>query len=150
MPTGVYIRTKPNYRKGKKGYVNAGSFKKGHPAPKTAFKKGLIPWNKGLKGFMAGEKNSNWKGGITPWLRKIRNTPEYKEWRIKIFSRDNWTCQGCQKRGIYLEAHHIKNIASFPELVYELENGVTLCLDCHKIADKYRKKLSYVNRRTEA
>lgn len=34
---------------------------------KTMFKKGIVPWNKGMKGFMAGEKNSNWKGGITGW-----------------------------------------------------------------------------------
>lgn len=27
------------------------------------FKKGHIPWNKGLKGFLSGSKNSKWKGG---------------------------------------------------------------------------------------
>ena len=33
-------------------------FKKGHPAPKTAFKKGFIPWNKGMKRpEMMGENN---------------------------------------------------------------------------------------------
>jgi hypothetical protein len=27
------------------------------------FKKGNVPWNKGLKGFMKGDKNGTWKGG---------------------------------------------------------------------------------------
>jgi len=33
-------------------------------SPRTEFKKGMIPWNFGKKGFGAREKNGNWKGGI--------------------------------------------------------------------------------------
>ena len=44
-------------------------FQKGHESfkgtEKTRFKKGHKTWNKGLKGFMAGEKNGRWKGGLS-------------------------------------------------------------------------------------
>ena len=51
--------------------------------PKTEFKKGFLPWNKGLKGIMpgdweircktphfTGEKSSHWKGGMPKCLDK--------------------------------------------------------------------------------
>jgi hypothetical protein len=41
-------------------------FKKGHPAPKTAFKKGNIPYYKlHPEKILRGEKAPRWKGGIT-------------------------------------------------------------------------------------
>lgn len=61
---------------------------------------------------------------------------KYKEWRSKVFERDNWTCQTCGKRGVYLEPHHIKGWAKYPELRYEVENGVALCIECHKLTRK--------------
>lgn len=86
---------------------------------------------------MKGEKHWNWKGGIA---KNKRGDMAYKEWRTKVFTRDNWTCQTCRKRGCYLEPHHIKSFAKYPELRYEIENGVTLCLDCHSETDNWRGK----------
>jgi uncharacterized protein (DUF1330 family) len=58
----------PEYRqhmsdvhKGQPGYWTGK--KHPHTSPLQGFKKGNIPWNKGLKGYMAGEKNNMWKGG---------------------------------------------------------------------------------------
>lgn len=100
---------------------------------KWQFKKGQKVWNKGLIGWNAGEKSPSWKGGVSK-TRKMGAV--YKQWRSDVFERDNWTCQTCGVRGGYLEAHHIKSWAKYPELRYEVENGVTLCLDCHRLTFK--------------
>lgn len=61
----------------------------------------------------------------------IRESNKYKEWRKKVFERDNYTCQKCRAKGVYLEAHHIKPFAIFIELRFVLSNGLTLCKHCH-------------------
>lgn len=78
-----------------------------------------------------------WKGGITPLNKLARKSIEWKLWHSDVFERDNWTCQTCGARGIYLEVHHIKSWSKFPELRYVLENGVTLCRECHKLTDNF-------------
>lgn len=50
--------------KSKIGIHPKGEFKKGCPAPKTAFKKGNIPWDKGKKRpETTGKNHWHWKGG---------------------------------------------------------------------------------------
>jgi len=88
------------------------------------------------KGKYGREKNSNWKGGVSTENHLIRNSIQYKEWRKIIFERDDYTCQKCgaksgNGKAVYLEAHHLKSFAEFPELRFDLDNGSTLCKDCH-------------------
>ena len=78
-----------------------------------------------------GKKHWNWQGGKTSEAMKIRNSKEYKEWRAKVFERDNYTCQICKERGVYLEAHHIERFADKKDKRLLLENGVTYCRECH-------------------
>ena len=87
---------------------------------------------------MKGENNHSWQGGITPYTKKIRNSIEFRLWREAVFARDNWTCQKCEERcgngkAIYLEAHHIKGFTNYPELRFAIDNGLTLCRECHQL-----------------
>jgi hypothetical protein len=84
------------------------------------------------------EKNPAWKGGVTKKSKLLRSTTAFQEWRRKVFEKDNYTCQICFQRGVFLEPHHIKNVANYPELAFDITNGLTLCIDCHKKIDKYR------------
>lgn len=84
-----------------------------------------------------GSKSYNWKGGITPINKIIRHSFEYKLWIKAVFERDKYTCQWCgNKNGngktITLNAHHIKSFAKYPELRFAIDNGITLCVECHK------------------
>lgn len=80
--------------------------------------------------------NGNWKGGKTSSRKREMSTKEYKGWRKSVFTRDNFTCVLCGKRGGPLEADHIKPWAYFPDLRYDTYNGRTLCRDCHKTTFK--------------
>ena len=69
-----------------------------------------------------------------------RSCQEYKRWRLQVFDRDNYTCVFCCKRGVKLNAHHIKSYAHYPELRYDLSNGITLCEPCHSELHKLLRK----------
>ncbi len=142
-----------NYQLGKKRIGN-------YKSNSGSFKKGNKSWIKGKKTpFQAREKQRQaklknpvkyWLGKERPEMRKplkdksnwnefrmqIMERTEYKSWRRKVFERDNYTCQNCGiKNGlgksVRLNAHHIKRVKDNLDLIYDLDNGVTLCFDCH-------------------
>ena len=97
-----------------------------------------------------------WKGGITPMVDKIRSSIKYKFWRTAVFQRDDYTCVWCKQRGGKLNADHIIPFSKIMEklrfeqgvdnvfekamnydLLWDLNNGRTLCIDCHKKTDTY-------------
>lgn len=69
-----------------------------------------------------------------------RRCAESKTWRDAVFSRDDYTCKICGARGTKINAHHISSYAFFPEKRYDTENGITLCVPCHK---KWHKENGY-------
>lgn len=85
------------------------------------------------------DKAPNWRGGITPINFRIRNSEEYKKWRMTVFQRDNFTCQMCGARGVRLQADHKKLFSAFPKLRFDSDNGQSLCEPCH--LSKTRKDL---------
>jgi hypothetical protein len=100
------------------------------------------------------EKSHWWKGGITALDRLIRGSYNYRQWRSDVFTRDGFICLECGKSGVLLEAHHLKpfcnilskyNIKSLREAkdcseLWNINNGITLCHECHKITDSYSEK----------
>ena|SRR3990167_2216282 len=112
---------------------------------------GETSWNKGKKLSFAhrkalseshkGQVPWNYKGGIKLLYDQIRNSFEYREWRTAVYERDNYTCQVCGTKHLpksgKLQANHIKQFAFYPELRFNLDNGQTLCIPCHKNTDTY-------------
>ena len=89
-----------------------------------------------------GDNNPNYKHGFYTGL--FMSTVEYKNWRFNIYKRDNFTCKMCgnKKSGI-LNAHHIYPKRDFPEKVFDINNGITLCSSCHE--KTYGKEYEYID-----
>lgn len=116
-----------------------------------------FPWNKGLK------------TGVKPWLGKKRlniskenhyrwiknreeliknvekherNNKEYYHWRMLVWMRDSFKCKinnvDCNGK---IQVHHILAWRSYPELRYELNNGITLCHAHHPLKRAEEKRL---------
>ncbi len=107
--------------------------KKGlHLSPETEFKKGNHPWN--------------WRGNITPLIKEIRECFKSNYWKKSVFKRDYYICQICKIHKRNMIVHHKKefniifkenNITSLEqallcEELWDINNGITLCKECHK------------------
>jgi hypothetical protein len=113
-----------------------GQFKKGHPDLVPKESRGHTEETKKKlsisgKGKHTGEKAWNWiKDRSKVKGRHNRNFhgPDYKQWRMNVWIRDNFKCkiadENCKGR---IEAHHILVWRLYPELRYEINNGITLC-----------------------
>jgi hypothetical protein len=115
------------------------------------------------------EKTPAWQGGRLDLYQMVRRLPEMFKWRDEIFKRDNYTCVKCgDSIGGNLEAHHkqsfsilfhnfintfnqfspiedkevLLRIAIIYHPFFDLDNGETLCIDCHKHTDNYGRKKS--------
>lgn len=112
-----------------------------------------------------GNKHHWWKGGATSFCSVLENSYEYKAWRREVFIRDNRTCVECGSCD-KINAHHIKALSVlYQEFLHEysqfssiddkeilirlaqsykpfwdINNGLTLCEECHKKTDTFGAK----------
>lgn len=74
----------------------------------------------------------SYKDGKLAERRDQRFSMLYKRWRFDVFIRDHFTCQHCgDAQGGNLRAHHLKGFAAYPDLRFDIPNGITLCDACH-------------------
>lgn len=65
-------------------------------------------------------------------MKDIRNSPEYNQWKNEVKHRDGNACRRCGFEN-NLHVHHIKPFKKYPEFAIELDNGLTLCGNCHSL-----------------
>ena len=82
----------------------------------------------------------------------IKASEKYRDWRKRVFERDNFTCQKCGDNvGGNLEPHHRIPFSFLVEEnkllntnnLFDIENGITLCHKCHKKTMSYGQKLQF-------
>lgn len=101
-----------------------------------------------------GEQSPAWKGGLTNLRMLIRGCFNYRQWRADIFTRDNYTCQLCGTHQGELNVDHYpkgfaqiihdNSISSLEaalrcEELWNINNGRTLCIECHMKTETYFK-----------
>lgn len=67
---------------------------------------------------------------------RLERRSDTASWKRKIKKRDNYTCQYCgyvgePNDGIMI-AHHFNSYWLFKEQRTDIDNGICLCVDCHK------------------
>ena len=95
--------------------------------------------------YNCGKHNGRYIDGRSYLEQSIWKLAIYKIWRKTILNRDNYTCQICNKKGVYLEVHHKIPVIHIVELfqlinitevieckfLWDINNGITLCKKCH-------------------
>jgi 5-methylcytosine-specific restriction endonuclease McrA len=115
----------------------------------------LLKLSQANQGRFQGSRGSNWRGGKTKLSQLIRNSEPAIRWRRSVFERDAYTCRLCGKVGGRLHADHIRplsvlldenNVRSVASAyactaLWDISNGRTLCVPCHKNTPTYAGKL---------
>ena len=109
-------------------------------------------WRKNMSESQRGIRAHNWQGGLTALHKLIRNSFEYRQWRTRGYERDSYRCVvGGISHGKKLNFDHKKslaaiirenNIKTFADallcgVLWDINNGRTLCEDCHKKTDTW-------------
>ena len=74
----------------------------------------------------------DWQAGLSRVNTMIRNSRETAIWRDAVLKRDAYQCGFCGKVGGKIQADHILPFALYPEKRFDVNNGQTLCKECHK------------------
>lgn len=86
-----------------------------------------------------GENHPNYNPNVSEYDRiNRRNYTEYWDFRKNVYKRDDYACKCCgDNRGHNLVAHHILNYHDHKDLRTDIDNGITLCDNCH---NEFHKK----------
>lgn len=101
-----------------------------------------------------GREHGAWRGIDGSIKDTIRNQIQYSKWRMSVFKRDGFACRECGLINQPIVAHHIipfsRILHQFSittvedaidcELLWDINNGITLCDQCHLKTDSYGGK----------
>ena len=76
--------------------------------------------------FRSGKDHPKWTGG-----NSSKRGWEHYKWVDKVIAKYDGKCDKCGATEVELHAHHIKTYKEYPELRYDIDNGVALCAHCH-------------------
>ena len=96
-------------------------------------------WNNQIINFIDGNPICDF---IFAMINDIK-LEDYNNWRKEIYKRDNYTCQMCNKNKCLIHAHHIIPKRLNKNLILNINNGITLCKDCHE--KTFGKEESFIN-----
>ena len=86
-----------------------------------------------------GENNGMWNPDLSEKEREkqkyhSRRYPGYQDFRKKVYERDEYTCVKCSDdTGGNLVVHHLNGFHWDEESRTEVDNGATLCNECHNL-----------------
>jgi hypothetical protein len=79
----------------------------------------------------------------TPYVsysEKLRD-PRWQKMRLEVMQRDKFTCCHCRDDEKTLNVHHLTYTKGAAPWEYELSNLITLCEDCHELAEERITKI---------
>jgi hypothetical protein len=83
----------------------------------------------------SGKNNPNYNLKLTDEDRQNKRT-QITTWKNQVKNRDKYICQKCgyigKKNDGIMEAHHINNYKNFKNQRLYIDNGLTLCFECHR------------------
>jgi hypothetical protein len=102
----------------------------------NGFKKGCSPWNKGLVGYNAKEKNPNWKGKVA--LRGSKN-PNWKGENVGKEALHTWVYRSLGKPKCCSQCGKITKWIDWANVDHRykrnLDDFIALCRSCHRKHD---------------
>jgi len=152
MPYDTKEKQKAYYQRNKKKISSNASFNyQNNKEKKKQYGREYYAKNKVLKVLPTKKQLEYWKSlrekkpwnflGISSENKMQRNCADYALFRRMCFERDNFICQKTGISGGELEVHHINNFADFPELRFDVSNGITLSKQSHReFHKKYGKR----------
>src|SRR5690606_40306416 len=102
--------------------IDVGSITQGHGCYYCAIEKN------------SGENHHWYNPNLTQADREASRSfdPENAKWRMAIYRRDHFTCQVCGQKHDNLNAHHLDGYNWAIDSRYDIDNGITLCIICHR------------------
>lgn len=140
----------PVWNKGKKGlYKHTEEIRKKISKARMGMRSGMLgkKHSEETKKKMSesqpkGERHYRWNFNREEVRKNLRNDGEYCQWVKRIKRRDKQTCKLKNENCFgYNIVHHIKNWSDYPELRYEVNNGITLCQAHHPRGKAKEKEL---------